>query len=184
MRRRFRFSRGRLLATSLACAAFGANPAGAGPDNLIAAAMRTDDVHEHVAERFLDATGVAASVAHHLRLALIRRMIGDHVDQLFFTRPRQVGHWTIDRLSFHFGNFFQRQFRLAAIWRSGFLVSFDELAGEPAKHVIGNAGCVTNVWILGESARFKALISEFFHQTLQRYTVLERDRCERADRVH
>ena len=146
--------------------------------------MRTDDVHEHVAERFLDATGVAAAVAHHLRLAVVRRMTGDHVDQLFFASPRQVGHGTIDRLFFHFENLFQRQFRLAAIWRSRFLVSFDELAGEPAKHVIGNAGCVANVRILCESARFKALISEFFHQTFQRHTVLERDRCQRAHRVH
>src|SRR5438093_689723 len=56
------------LAASLACAAFSANAAGAGADHLVAAAMRTDDVHEHVSKRLLHPFGVAAAVAHyHLR---------------------------------------------------------------------------------------------------------------------
>ena len=55
------------LATALACAALGANPAGAGSDYFVAPAMRANDVHEHVSERFLDAIGVAVAVARHGR---------------------------------------------------------------------------------------------------------------------
>ena len=40
-------------AASLARATFGADAAGAGADDFVAAAMRTGDVHEHVAERFM-----------------------------------------------------------------------------------------------------------------------------------
>ena len=51
------------LAAPLARAALGADTAGAGADHLVASAMRAGDVHEHVAERFLHALGVAVAVA-------------------------------------------------------------------------------------------------------------------------
>ena len=54
-------------AAALARSTLGANAAGAGSDDFVAAAMRADDVHEHVAERFLHAVGMTAAVAHHLR---------------------------------------------------------------------------------------------------------------------
>ncbi len=45
-------------AAPLARAAFGANPAGPGADHFLAPAMGADDVHEHVAQRFLHALRV------------------------------------------------------------------------------------------------------------------------------
>src|SRR5207247_10565948 len=65
-----------------------------------------------------------------------------------------------------------------------FLVTFDELAGEPAKHIISDAGCVSNVGILREATRFKSLVSEFFHEALQRHAILQSNRSESADRIH
>ena len=65
-----------------------------------------------------------------------------------------------------------------------FLVTFDELAREPAEHVIGDARRMANVRIFCEPARFEPLIREFFHQTLERHAVLKRNRSERADGVH
>ena len=50
--------------------------------------MRTDDVHEHVPERFLDAIGVTVAIARHLRLAVVRRMARDYVDQFISAEPR------------------------------------------------------------------------------------------------
>ena len=93
------------LAASLARAAFGANPARASPDDLIAAAMRTDDVHEHVAERFLYPIGVAGTVRSRLRIAFVRKIARHDIDQLSFRRSGQIRHRPIQRLFFHFGNF-------------------------------------------------------------------------------
>src|SRR5262249_48202597 len=44
--------------------------------------------------------------------------------------------------------------------------------------------CVSNIWIFCEPTRLKSLIGEFFHETLKRHAVLQRNRGERADRVH
>jgi len=57
----------RLLAASLASSAFSANAASAGTDHFVTAAMRTDDVHEHISKRLLHSVGMAAAVAHYLR---------------------------------------------------------------------------------------------------------------------
>jgi hypothetical protein len=75
-------------ATALTGSALGANPAGTGPDHFVAATMRTDDVHEHVSERFLHAIGVTVAIARYLRLPVVRRMACDHIDQFLFTRAR------------------------------------------------------------------------------------------------
>src|SRR6266576_187808 len=75
------------LAASLACSAFSANAAGAGADHFVTAAMRTDDVHEHISKRLLHSVGMAAAVAHYLRRAIVRRMTYDYVDQLLFACP-------------------------------------------------------------------------------------------------
>src|SRR5436190_20316002 len=111
-------------------------------------------------------------------------MTYDYVDQLLFACPRQIGNGSIERLFLHLRNFLQRQFRLSACWRGSFLVAFDELAGEPAKNVISDAGRVANIGIFREPARFKSLVSKLLSETLQRHTVLERNRRECADRVH
>src|SRR5437870_3024981 len=95
-------------ATTLAGAALGADAAGAGADDFVAAAVRADDVHEHVAERFLDAIGVAAAVSDHLRFAVVRRMARDHVEDFFFAGARQVRDRAIDRFLFDLGDFLER----------------------------------------------------------------------------
>src|SRR6266481_6502168 len=111
-------------------------------------------------------------------------MTYDYVDQLLFACPRQIGDGSIERPFLHLRNFFQRQFRLSACWLGGFLVTFDELAGEPAKNIVSDASCVSNVWILCEAARFKSLVSEFFHEALERHAILQGNRGESADGIH
>ena len=91
--------------------------------------MRANDVHEHAPERFLNAVGVAGAVPGNLRFAVIRGMARDHIENFFFARPRQVRDRPIERLLFHLGNFLQGQIGLAAVWSSGLLVTFNELAG-------------------------------------------------------
>src|SRR5579864_7299272 len=102
-------------AAALASAAFGADAAGAGTDHFITAAMRADDVHEHVSKRFLNAIGVAAAVPANLRFAVIGRVAGDHIENFFFARSRQVRNRTIERLLLHLWNFFQWQLGLPAV---------------------------------------------------------------------
>src|SRR5256885_6869882 len=150
-------------ATALARAALGANSARARPDYFVAAAMRTDDVHEHVSEGFLDAISVTVTVTRYLRFPVVGGMARDHVDQFISAGPRQIRNRTIERFLFHFADLFERQFGLSATRRSRFLVAFDELAGEPAKNVVSDAGGVPNVGIFGETARFEPLICEFLH---------------------
>ncbi len=111
-------------------------------------------------------------------------MTGDDVDDFLVAGTRQIGYRPIQRFLFDLGNFFERQIRLAAIRRSRFLVAFDELTREPAEHVIGDAGCVADIWIFCKPAWLESLIREFFHEALERHTVLERNRSERADSVH
>src|SRR5438105_7613770 len=84
-------------AAALAGATLGADAAGAGSNHFVAATMRTNDVHEHIPERFLDAIGVTEAVARHLRFTIIRRMARDHVDQFLFARPRQIRHRPVER---------------------------------------------------------------------------------------
>ena len=71
-----------------------------------------------------------------------------------------------------------------AVGRSRFLVALDELAAQPAEDVIGDAGGVADVGVLGETARLEALVSEFLDQTFERHAVLQGDGGQRADRVH
>ena len=94
-----------MLAASLARSAFRANAARAGPDHFVAAAMRTDNVHEHVAERFLHAIGVAAAVGRYLRRTIVSRMARDYIDQFLFSRARQIRDRTIERFLLHLENF-------------------------------------------------------------------------------
>ena len=91
--------------------------------------MGADDVHEHVAEGFLDAIGVAAAVAGDLWFAVVWDVARDDVEDFFFAGAGEVGHRAIDRFLFDLGDFFERQLGLAAVRRGGFLVAFDELAG-------------------------------------------------------
>src|SRR5438128_9807674 len=89
-------------AAALTRAALGANTAGAGSDHFVTAAVRTNNVHEHVAERFLHAIGMTLAIPRYLRLTVVRRMARNHVDQFFFARPRQIRTRTLQRLAFLF----------------------------------------------------------------------------------
>src|SRR5713101_7073577 len=104
-----------MLAASLARSAFRADAARASANHFVAAANRTDAIHEHAAERFFHAFGVAAAVAPELPRArgIIRRIVRDHVDQFLLAGARQIRHRTIKRLLFHLRYFFQRQLRLS-----------------------------------------------------------------------
>src|SRR5205807_10441339 len=106
-------------------------------------------------------------IAACVRLAFVRGMARDDIDQFLLSRARQIRDRAVDRLFFHLRNLLHRQLALAAVGRRRLLVAWDELAAEPAKDVIGNAGGVPNVGILCESARFKALISKLLYQPLQ-----------------
>src|SRR5262249_26906769 len=102
-------------AAALARAAFGANTAGTGADHFIAAAMRADDVHEHVPERFLHAIGVTAAVSDNPWFAIVWCVTRNHVENFFFACAREIRHWPIERFLFHLGKFLHRQLALAAI---------------------------------------------------------------------
>ena len=106
------------------------------------------------------------------------------IDHFLVAGAREIRDRSIDRLLLHLGNLLHRQLRLAAIRRRRFLVAFDELAAEPAEHVIGDAGGVADVGVLGETARLEALVGEFLHQAFERHAVLQRHRGQRADCVH
>src|SRR2546421_5017204 len=58
-------------AAALARAALGADAAGAGAHYLVAAAMRANDVHEHVAEHLLHSIRVGVPVAAYVRLTFV-----------------------------------------------------------------------------------------------------------------
>src|SRR5207237_4787818 len=103
-----------LLAAPLARPALGTNTAGTGPNHFVAAAMRADNVHEHVPERFLDAVSVAAPVSGDLRFAVVWRVTRDHIQNFFFAGPRQIRDRTVERFLFHLRNFFHRQLALSA----------------------------------------------------------------------
>ena len=77
-------------AATLARAALGADAAGAGPDHFVAPAMRAGDVHEHVAERFGHALGVGAAVGLSGRIAFVRRVVRDDVDQVLVARAGEI----------------------------------------------------------------------------------------------
>ena len=101
--------------TSLAGSAFRANAAGAGAHDFVAAAMRADDVHEHVPDHFLHPICVGMPIAACVRLAFVRGMARDDIDQFLLSRARQIGDRAIDRLFFHLWNLLHRQLALAAI---------------------------------------------------------------------
>ena len=115
---------------------------------------------------------------------IVSRMVRDHVDHFFLARARQISYRTVQSFLLDLNNFLERQVRLRSVRRGRLLVAFDELAGQPAENVISNAGGMTNVGVFCEAARLKSLISEFFYETLQRHSVLERNRSERADGIH
>ena len=111
-------------------------------------------------------------------------MARDHVDHFLFAGARQIRYRSVQSFLFDLRDLFEWQVRLGSIGRSRLFVAFNELARQPAKYVIGNTGCVTNIGILCEPTRFKPLIGEFFHETFERDAVLQRDRGKRTDGVH
>ena len=178
-----------MLSTApLAGAAFGANAAGAGADDFVAAADGTGDAHEDAAERYCYAVRVFVAVPVRFSGRPTVRAIGwmtrDHVDHFLFAGARQIRYRPVQSFLFDLSNFLERQVWLSPIGRSRLLVAFNELARQPAKYVIGNAGCVANIGIFCEPARFKPLIGEFFHETFERDPVLQCDRGKRTDSVH
>src|SRR5439155_15121652 len=115
---------------------------------------------------------------------IIGRLIRDHIDHFFVAGARQIRYWAVQSFLLDLGNLLERQVRLSSIRRCRLLVTFDELARQPAKYIISNASRMTNVGVFCEPARLKSLIGEFFHQTLQRHAVLQRDRSKCADGIH
>ena len=111
-------------------------------------------------------------------------MVCDDVDHFFLGSPRQIRDWPVHSLFLDLRNFLQRQIGLASVRRSRFLVAFDELAAQPAKHVISDAGGVADIGVLCETARLKSLVSKLLDQTFERHAVLEGDGCKRANCVH
>ena len=84
-------TQGSSLTTSLTCAAFDADAAGAGSDDLVAAANRTGDSHKYAAKRDGYAIGVTIAVpVLSTRFRIARRMIRDHVDHFFLRGASQI----------------------------------------------------------------------------------------------
>ncbi len=130
---------------------------------------------------------VSISVAGLVRapaLDGVGQIVCDHVDHLFVARARQIRYGTVECFLFDLDNFLKWQVRLPPARRCCLLVTFNELAGEPAEDVIGDARRVTNVGIFCKTARLESLVGEFFHQTLEGHAVLQCDRGECADGVH
>jgi hypothetical protein len=50
--------------------------------------MRADDIHEHVAKHFLHAVRMGVPVAEGVRLAFVRGVAGNDVDQFLLRRAR------------------------------------------------------------------------------------------------
>ena len=96
------------LATSLARPALGADATGAGANHLVTTAMGTDDVHEHITERFFHPLCVGVAAGYDFRAAFARGIARDHIDQFFFSRSRQLRHGPIDRFLLHLCDFFER----------------------------------------------------------------------------
>jgi hypothetical protein len=163
-------------ATSLTGAAFGTNAARACANDLVAAANRARDSHEDATERDHDSVVMTIAIpAVSCSTGSVRRIICDHVDHLFVAGPRQLRDRPVQSLLFDLDNFLEWQVRLRTIGRRCFLVAFDELARQPAENVVRDARRVADVGIFCEAARLESLIREFFHQALERHTVLERD---------
>src|SRR5713101_3185930 len=114
---------------------------------------------------------MAAAITTYSWRTIVDRIVLDHVDQFFFAGARQIGYRPVQGLLLDLGDFLERQVRLSSIRRCRLLVAFDELARQPAKDVVSNAGRMANIWIFCESTRLKSLIRELFHQTLQRHAV-------------
>ncbi len=68
--------------------------------------------------------------------------------------------------------------------RGSLFVAFDELATEPSKDVIRNAGGVANIGILRKSTWLESLIGELLDQALERHSVLQSERRQSGYRVH
>src|SRR5437762_1629156 len=178
-----------MSATALTGAAFGADAACAGANDFVAAAHRTGDSHEDAPKSDHDPVGVTVSISV---AALVRapvldgvgQIVCNHVDHLFVARARQIRYGPVERFLFDLDNFLKRQVRLPPVRRSRFLVAFDELAGEPAENVMSDACRMSNVRILCKTAGLESLVGEFFHQTLERHAVLERNRSECTDGIH
>ena len=104
-----------------------------------------------------------------------RRIVCNHIDHLFVAGTRQIRYGSVECFLFDFANFLKRQVWLCAVRRCCFLVASNKLAGEPPENVIGNTGRVADIGIFCEPARLESLIREFFHQTFERHSVLQRD---------
>src|SRR5439155_12387456 len=145
-------------AASLARSAFRSNATCARTNHLVAAAHRTCDLHKDAAKRDQYPVRMAAAISGLSRSGgIIRRMVGDHVNQFFLAGARQISYRPIQSFLLDLNNFLERQVRLRPVRRGRLPVAFDELAPQPAKNVISNAGGMTNVRVFREAARLKSL---------------------------
>ena len=95
-----------LSAAPLTSSAFGANPAGAGTDHLVAATNRTGDSHKHAAKRDRYPVGVTIAVpVLSARFGIAGLMICDHVDYFFLGRARQIRDGPVHSLFLNLRNF-------------------------------------------------------------------------------
>src|SRR6185312_8512711 len=86
------------------------------------------------------------------------RVICNHIDHFFLGGARQIRKKPVHSLFLDLSNFLQRQIGLASVGRSRFLVAFDELAAQPAKYVVSDAGSVPDIRVLCETAGLKSLV--------------------------
>ena len=111
-------------------------------------------------------------------------LVADYVDDFLFAGARQFGDGTVDGAFLHLADPFHWEIGLVGGRGGRFLVAVDELATEPAEHVIGNRGGIADIRVPGETAWLEALVGELLHQGGKRHAILQGNGSERADGVH
>src|SRR6266704_1672224 len=93
-------------AASLARSAFGANAACARTNHLVATAHRTCNFHKDAAKRYHDPFGMTIAIPALSRGdGIVRRMVGDHVNQFSLAGARQISYRPIHSFLLDLNNF-------------------------------------------------------------------------------
>ena len=105
--------RGASSAAALARTAFGADAAGAGANDFIAAAHGTGDAHEDAAERYgypvrRTASAIAISCGRLPTISMIGWMTGDDIDHFLVTGACEISNRPIQCFLLDVGNFLER----------------------------------------------------------------------------
>src|SRR5688572_4451274 len=101
---------------------------------------------------------MSTTIDAQVRLAFAAVLVGDHIDHI---RPlaREIRDRAIERLLIELAEFLHGKLSLRFVRAGRFLETFDELASEPAEHVVGDRGRMPDIRIFCKPARLKALIS-------------------------